>query len=252
MKKITLLALCAALIAIVAPGCVSVNFAGTMQNGSPVTGRGELEQYTFNVSEITEIKVELFCNVEYYAAPSNTVTLEIQPNLMEFVTVEESGGILTVRSSRTINWSGWPNTNVPVLTVSTPALNRLNLMGAGSFTTHDTITADSFALDTAGALTGSADFDVDSITVSMSGAGDIKLTGIADTAWLSMSGAGSLNALELRTRDTNINLAGAATVKISCSESLTINAGGVGSIEYRGNPRLDLTRGGMVSIRQVD
>ena len=249
MKKIALLALCAALIAIFAPGCVSINFAGTMQGGSPVTGRGEPEQFTFNVGEIKEIKIELFCNIEYYAAPSNTVTLEIQPNLMEFVTVEESGGVLTVKSTRTINWY---NMQAPVLTVSTPALDRVSLMGAGAFTTQDTITAESFTLVASGALSGNADFDVGSIIVDMSGAGDIKFTGIADTARLSISGAGSLNALELRTRDANINLAGAATVKISCSESLTLNPGGVGSIEYRGNPRLDLTRGGMVSIRQVD
>jgi len=39
---------------------------------------------------------------------------------------------------------------------------------------------------------------------------------------------------------------------VSCSQDLRINADGMGSIEYRGNPRLILNKDGMVNIKQLN
>ena len=248
MRRI-FLALCIALAAILLTGCVSINWATYPIGGSGMTGRGNIESYSFNVGEIREIRVEMFCNIEHYTAPSDTVTLEIQPNLVEFITVEESGGVLTVRANRNISWSG---NNTPVLTVGSPALSRVSLAGAGNFTAHETITGDSFSINMSGAGTGTVDLVVERLSVTLSGAGDIRLTGTADTADISMAGAGRVEALSMQTREADINLAGAGAVRLSCSESLRITAGGVGSVEYRGSPNIDVTRGGLVSVRQVD
>jgi hypothetical protein len=80
----------------------------------------------------------------------------------------------------------------------------------------------------------------------------MELSGKADRADISMAGAGRMDALELQTRSASINLAGVGTVRISCSDDLSVVAGGVGTVEYRGSPALDLTRGGLVTIRQVN
>lgn len=248
MKKILTLTLCALFALIFLTGCVTVNFSPF--GAQSVSGRGSLETYTFNVGEITEVRVELYCNIVYHSAPSDTVTLQVQPNLMEYISVEESGGILTVRSSRNI--TSVNNVNVPVLTVSTPSLTRLSHAGAGNFTTVDTITADTFALYITGAANGTAKLDVKELSVNITGAGDLTLSGTADTAYISMAGAGKLEALLLETRVASISMAGAGSVKISCSEELSISAGGVGTVEYRGSPTVNTTRGGLITVRQVD
>ena len=246
MKKLLLLIICAALAAVFTTGCVSVNLAPGLAGGG-ISGKGDAETYTWDVGEITEINVTLYCDIDYYSAPSDKVTLEIQPNLRDYVVVEESGGVLTVRSTRNINWSG----KAPVLTVSTPALSRLSLAGAGAFTAHDTITADSFTLRMDGAGSGSADLDVSDLSITMAGAGSFKLSGKADTAKFEMNGAGSVDALSLDTRDATVNLSGVGTVKLSCSDNLRIDAGGLGTVEYKGSPSLDLNRGGMVTVTKV-
>ena len=251
MKKILLLALCAAIIAIFLSGCVSVNFGypiGFGGSGPGVAGRGASESYTFNTGSITEIRMSMYCDVELYTTPSDTVTLEVQPNLLEYIVVEESGGILTVRSTGNIVWSSG---NAPILTVGTASLSSVNFAGAGSLTAHDTITGDSFSLDFSGAGVVTAELDVEHLSVGVSGAGDIRLSGTADTADFSLAGAGRVEALSLQTRESDVKLAGAATLKVACSERLKVNAGGVGTVEYRGSPSVDITRGGMVSIRQV-
>jgi hypothetical protein len=209
-----------------------------------------MEKFTFNVNEITEIRVEMLCNIVYHSAPSDTVTLEVQPNLMEYISVEESGGILTVRSSRNLNISGTGNT--PVLTVSTPSLSRVFHAGAGRFNAVDPIIGNDLSIHIAGAADTRAELAVQNLSVNLAGAGSMELSGTADRADISMAGAGRLDALALQTRSASINLAGVGTVRISCSDDLSVSAGGVGTVEYRGSPTLDVTRGGLVTVRQVD
>jgi len=266
MKKRVIVLFVAVLAAVMLTGCVMIDYS---PGGSPfgitglnsseitfgvspgnVTGKGSPETFTFDVGEITEIRIEMLCNIEYRSAPSDTVSFKVQPNLMDIILVEEVGGVLTVRATRNINITGTSNT--PVLTVSTPSLERVFFAGAGRFTTIDPISNDSFTLDIAGAADGNVLLDVRELNVSLAGAGNFDLSGTADNAIIEMAGAGRLNALDLQTRSASINIAGAGTARISCSDSLRVVAAGVGTVEYRGSPSIDITRGGLVTVKQVD
>jgi len=227
-------------------GCVMMNFSPGQ--GGSLAGKGDPEVYTFQVGEFSEIKLDIFCETHYYAAESDVVTVEIQPNLYEYISVEESGGVLIVRSTRNINWSS----KAPVLTISTPVLNGLTLEGASDFTAHDPIRGDSFTIKMEGAGSIRAELDVDNLTVVLSGVGDLELSGRADRANFAMDGVGSIEALFLKTRETTINQSGAGDIAISCSEKLNINANGIGSVEYRGSPTLNLNNSGLVSVKKVD
>jgi len=232
-----------ALAMVMLAGCVTVNYGG-----SGVRGRGNKETYTFNVGEITEIKTALLLDIDYYSASSDIVTLEIQPNLRDYVIVEESGGVLTVRTTRNINVSSG---EVPLLKVSTPALKSLSFAGAGSFTARDKIIADEFSLRMDGAGSGKAELDVDKLTVDIAGAGSFQLSGRADDASFGMAGAGSIEALSLQTKNSTVDLAGVGTVRLSCSDNLKVIAAGMGTVEYIGSPAIDTYRGGLVTVRNV-
>jgi len=245
MRKIIALTICTVIIAVMLSGCVSVVFSPIL--GSGLSGSGSPESYTWDVGSFTDVRVDIHCDIKYYSAPSDTVTLEIQPNLREYIEVEVSGGVLTVRATRSISTSG----RAPVLTISTPVLNSLSISGAGVFTAFDTITTESFSLNIFGAGSGKADFDVSELKVNMSGAGAFELSGRADNAEYSMSGAGTIEAFSLQSRDASVNLSGVGSVRLSCSDNLRINAGGMGTVEYRGSPNVDLSRGGMVTVRNV-
>jgi len=252
MKKTVLAVLCVVLATVMLTGCITVYSPGVWERGlwvRGVCGRGDLETYSFNVGEINEVKVSLLCDILYYSEPSDSVTLEIQPNLMKHVVVEESGGTLTVRTTRNIHWSG--NTKTPVLRISTPSLSHVSHMGAGSFRTIDPINADFFSLSIAGATNNRAMLDVNSLSVNMSGAGEINLSGRADIADIDIAGAGRMNALYLQTRETKINMSGVGSVKIDCIENLRVIAAGVGDVEYTGSPAIDISRGGLVTVRNV-
>jgi len=247
MRKNIFIVLCV-LTVLCFSGCVVVSFTYSTEKG--VSGKGSPEKYEIYTGEYNGIKVEGLCEIQYFAAPSNTVTLEIQPNLREYYVVEVQNGELIVRSTRKINYSS--KSLSPVLTVSTPALNSLAIAGMCTFKTNDKIKGDAFNLDIRGAGDGKAEFDVNILKASMAGAGDFEFSGMADIAHIDLSGAGKLNAFSLQTREASVDLSGAGTIRISSSEKLTINASGAGTVEYRGSPSLSLNKSGLVSIRQVN
>ena len=238
------IALSAAFFALFFTSCFIVNFAGN----DAVTGRGNPETFEFRVGSFSSIRVEGYCEIQYFSSPSNIVTLEVQPNLREYFFVEVVNDELVVRTTRRINVN---SNRIPILTISAPTLNNVSFSGAGSFIANDKIIADSLSLRMSGAAKIMADLDVSDLNIDMSGAGSFELSGSADAVHIFMSGAGGIEALQLRTREARIILSGAGSVNISCSEKLTINASGMGSILYRGTPDIDLSRGGMVNIRRV-
>jgi len=240
MKKIIVILLSLVMISALLSGCVYVRLPGV------VVGKGDPVVYEYAVSKYDRIRIEGYADVRYYASPSDTVTLEIQPNLVDHCSVEVVGSELVFRMKEDITTS-----ITPVLTVSTPTLTRAVFSGAGRFTAYDKIISDSFSLSVSGAGGGRAELSVKDLSVNVSGAGGFELTGTADTAKINMSGAGSINALELETRDTSIIMTGAGTVKVNCTETLDINGAGAGSVEYKGSPSVNIDRSGLITVRQA-
>ena len=235
----------AALTALFISGCVVVNFA----EPGTIAPAGSRETYEIKVGEFNRIRIEGFFDTRYYSAPSDTVKLEVQPNIREHYSIEVIDGELIVRTTRRISFG---SSNSPILTISSPELNRINFEGVGTFTAFDRITADSLTFIFRGAGNGRAELDTDFLSAEISGAGKLELSGRTNTANLELSGTGELNALGLQANDANINLSGTGTIRVSCSENLRIDANGVGTVEYRGSPRVNINRDGMVSVRQVN
>ena len=246
MKKIILFTLAAMIFS----GCVIVNIS----DFNTVTAKGERETNVFKVGEYNAIRIEGNCEVNYYSgsnsagATRDTVILAVQPNVLEYYIVEVKDRELIVRTTKKLNFSSGKE---PVLTVSTPVLNRLDIEGIGNVRTYDKINTDSLILSLRGAGDLKAELDVGSLSADIAGTGSIELSGKADIAALNLSGAGELDALELQTRETIINLSGVGTVRAGSSENLTINANGTGSVEYKGSPNLNLNASGPVSVKQI-
>ena len=246
-SRVAAFALCVMLSASLLSGCVVISFDGFNSREKSVSGEGNPESFSIDVGEFSELKVELLCEIEYYSAASCSVTLEVQPNLRDYIVVEESGGVLSVRTNRNILWSG----KAPVLTVKSPSLNKASFSGAGSLTLHDTITADSFSLILQGTLDCKAKFDVNKLIAEIEGMGSIELSGRADNADISVDGTSKVDALSLQTCDASVSLNGISTVKISCSDNLYVEADGLGTVEYQGSPSIDMDTNGPVSVKKI-
>ena len=246
MKTKNLYILGIALSAIlVLSGCVIVNIT----EPDTITAKGKPEDYVIKTGEFHQLRVSGHFEIHYFSAASDTVTLSVQPNLREYYTVEVINGELVVRTTGRINFGSG---KAPVLTVSTPALDRVIKEGAGTFTAHDRISSGSLHFILSGAGSAKAELDVNNLTADMSGAGEMTLSGRADTINLNLSGIGELDAMSLRARDATVSLSGTGTIRVNSSVSLRIDASGTGSVEYKGSPVLNINRNGLIGIKQVD
>ena len=244
MKKFIPCVFAAVLVLTSLSGCIIVNFG----EFDAISGKGDPESFEFRVGSYNGIRIEGNCDIRYYAASSEMVSLEIQPNLRDYFVVEVIGSELVVRTTRRINY----RSNTPVLTVSAPQLNSLTINGAGIFTAFDTINTASFSFRVSGTGSGRAELDVENLSAQMSGAGSFIFFGKADSVDLRLSGAGELDALGLDSRRALVNLSGTGTISISCTENLSINASGVGTVSYKGSPRLDLNNSGLITVRKIE
>ena len=229
--------------------CLVIHTSGNRVSSSSLRGSGDREIFEFQVDEFKGLNVPGNMEIHYYALSSDIVSLEIQPNLVDYYIVEVKDAVLTVRPIRGVNVSSGFR---PVLSVSTPVLESLSLSGSCTFTAHDRISGDSFSLRLSGSGRSRAELDVERLDVRISGSGNVEFSGRADTVDFNISGSGNLNALELQSREAAIRISGSGRVGISCSESLNIRTSGSGTVSYRGSPRVNINNSGSARVINVD
>lgn len=75
-------------------------------------------------------------------------------------------------------------------------------------------------------------------TLDMGGSSDVELSGAALTLDASISGAGDLNAKNLKTRETILNISGSGTANVHATEKLKVDIVGVADVNYFGHPKV--------------
>ncbi|MCD7946686.1 MAG: DUF2807 domain-containing protein [Oscillospiraceae bacterium] len=234
MKKFVLLPLSLTLLlSILLSGCVGVNF---QSNGGINTGNslsGDCTTQTYDIGTYDTVSLSGNFVVEYTAADECAVSVDVQQSLLQYLSVTEENGVLTANFNCDPIWG-----EAPVLRLSAPTLNTLSIVGAVEMTECDNIIAENFQLSVSGAGTFDLPIVVDSLLVSVGGMSSISLSGSAASAHIDISGTGTVEAFDLDTQNTAVNIAGIGTCNISCSETLDIVIAGLGELNYRGDPEI--------------
>ena len=74
-------------------------------------------------------------------------------------------------------------------------------------------------------------------SILQSGSGDIELGGRTRKFDVQISGAGDLEAQNLKSEKTSLNLTGSSNANVHASEELKVNITGVAEVNYFGNPK---------------
>jgi hypothetical protein len=84
----------------------------------------------------------------------------------------------------------------------------------------------------------------DALDVRFGGAGSLKADGSVKTLTLNVGGVGSIDTRELHAESATVNVGGVGSVKVWASTRLDASVGGVGSLTYYGDPKTVNTNGG--------
>jgi hypothetical protein len=195
------------LLSVVVTGCHHGRF-------SQIQGNGKRQLEKRQVPAFSSISTNGAFTIEVTCQKDQSLEVEGDENVLDFVKTEVSGNILRVDNSQ--NYS----VSEPVrVRISVPNLDGLSVNGAGHIDVK-AIKNDKFEIDTNGAP---------SITV----AGTTKMVDIA------ANGAGKVDTQNLHATRAVVDTRGVAKIDLDVSDQLDVEIFGPSSVTYSGNPSVN-------------
>jgi hypothetical protein len=138
------------------------------------------------------------------------------------------------------------------ITATAPVIREIAILGTGRIQSEGVLRSESLAAK----ITGSGDMDLGvetaTLATTITGTGNVKLAGTAQEHAISLPGAGTVDATNLQTERTTVEIVGSGNAKVNASRSLTVKITGAGTVLYSGNPQVEQTITGTGSVRLMD
>ncbi|MCD6092328.1 MAG: DUF2807 domain-containing protein [Bacteroidales bacterium] len=213
---------------------LQTSIAATPSSGW-IKGSGNVIEQTRNMHGFHGIDVGGAFEITLIKATKEKVVLEIDDNLMPYVTTKVFGGILEIDNKRDFR-----DPSKLKVTIYYKSIDEIDLSGAASIYSDDVLTTESFEIEASGASEIQLKLDIESLEADFSGASKIAFSGRAKSAVIETSGATVYKALDLETDNCEIDASGAAVARIWVTGKLELEASGASSIRYKGSPSIDL------------
>lgn len=214
----------------------------------PTFGSRNLISEVRDVSGFQRVEVSGGGSMDIIQDGTESLSVETDDNVMEYVTSEVRGGTLYlgldsnlrallpsrlhfslhVKDLSKITSSGsW---DVVSETFQTGALNII-ISGSGKVNIN--------------ALT------VDELDTTVSGSGELDLSGEAKLEAFNISGSGKVLAGDLRSQSATISISGSGNVTVWASDTLTVHVSGSGNVSYYGSPQVTIDQSGSGNIHNL-
>lgn len=206
--------------------CINGQFWKTVEGNRKVVTR---ERKT---DSFTGVKVSSGIDVYLKQGNNETVSVEADENLQDYILTEVRGGVLNVYSEYNIRSAERKRVYVTMKEV-----NSVKTSSAGDVYGESPINSDRLELSASSAGDIKLEVKANKIDVDISSSGDITLTGETDFLRADLSSAGDLKAYDLKTREADISVSSAGDADVNVSEKLTARASSAGDVNYKGDPK---------------
>jgi hypothetical protein len=214
------------LIIFLAAGCI-VNIQDS------ITGDGKVVSQTRVVPEFSGIKVGSGIDVFLTQGETQSVSVEADENLQEWIRTEVNGTVLHIYTDKNIRLAKTKKVNIICKTI-----DKIDVSSAGDVTGLTQFKTDNLDINMSSA--GDLKFEVEAkeITLSISSAGNVNLKGKTDTLKADLSSAGDLNAFDLEAKVGDISVSSAGSARVFVTDEASFRSSSAGDIDYKGEPRV--------------
>lgn len=203
--------------------------------GPVIVGNGDVITEDREVTGFSGVRIDGSADVYVMQDTSESVVVETDENLMEYVTTELVGGMLAVDTRQGVALAP----TKLIVYVQGPDIDELSINGSGDITASSTLIGERLDLSIDGSGDISARVDMTSVYTSIDGSGDVTLSGETDAHSISIDGSGDVKASNLATSTTTITIDGSGNCKVNAAETLTVTIDGSGDVYYRGSPTVN-------------
>jgi hypothetical protein len=204
-----------------------------------VRGSGVVVSESREVSGFDEIVLQGSGIVRVEVTGTDSLTIEAEENLLDYLTSDVDNGRLELGSNRSIS----PTEQI-VYTITASSLQALDVFGSGEITATG-LTGDVLEVEVSGS--GSIevpDLEANSISADISGSGDVELSGTAGNLDLSISGSGRFRGDALVTQSADVEVSGSGDAIVNVTDELDASVSGSGNVEYLGDPSVNASTTG--------
>lgn len=205
-------ALCASLLGV---GCISLTDA--LPGGGKIVGSGRVITVTRTVSDFSGVQV------------TGAARMTIEQTGVESLSITGDDNVIPVLISKVENGTlilGPPSgTDIDM---STELFYRLTVKGVRNLHIDGVITVDAGRIET------------DLINTNLRGVSSLNIQGLVNQQFVNMTGVSSYLAANLESRQATVEADGVLTVVVQVSDRLDVLACGVGTVEYIGDPLVEL------------
>jgi hypothetical protein len=212
--------------------CLSLTACTNAQIWSTARGEGSIVTDERSVSHFSGLVVSSGIDVYLKQGNTESITVEAEKNLHEYIKTEVKDNVLHVYTS--------PNVNIRFGTrkvyVTMKDIRSVKTSSAGDVTGMTSIQTTNLKLSTSSAGDIKLEVIASEIEVDISSAGNITLSGNADNLNADLSSAGDLEGYDLKVKDADISVSSAGGARIYVTERLTARSSSAGDIYYAGDP----------------
>jgi len=197
-----------------------------------VTGSGKVVSEERKAGYFNAVKVSSGIDVYLTQGEKESITVEADDNLHEYIITEIKDNTLKVYSKTNIRKAEAKKVYVTIKDVE-----KLSASSAGDLYGETLIKSDELSLSASSAGDIKLKVEVTRLKCRISSSGDIDLEGVADELEADLSSAGDLKAFDLITRIADVSTSSAGDARITVTEKLRARASSAGDIYYKGNPQ---------------
>jgi len=179
----------------------------------------------------TGLKVSTGIDVYLKQGSQESISVEADENLHEYIITEIKNGVLNVYSDANIR-----SAERKRVYVTMDEIRSIQTTSAGDIIGETPVKTDELELSASSAGNINLEIYAKKIAIDISSSGDMTLNGNADMLNASLSSAGDLNAYDLEVKEADVSVSSAGDADIYVSDKLTARASSAGDIRYRGNP----------------
>jgi len=192
---------------------------------------------THNITDFTEVRLSAEFNATvFFSETEESVVIEANDNLHEFIIVEDKGGALVIRMKNNVSIQGNSTTNV---IITTREINDFSATGESSFKVMDKITANRVNIDLTGESSFTAELASQDLNVDLTGSSQVELTGTVDNVDAKLTGESDMKDYDFTCKALDIKLTGESSAQMTVTESIRVTASGESKLFYKGDASIE-------------
>lgn len=197
-----------------------------------VRGNGDVTTEVHDVKAFSELELSGVLNVYIEQGDKESVTVETDENLHDFVIIENRGKTLIIDTQKRISIKRKSKMNVYV---TVRDIDQLEISGVGHVETTETLRLKDLDLRIKSVGNVTLDLEADNLYARLSSVGNVSLSGKIGKADIDNTGVGKLDAYDLHNEVLKLKAAGVGKTEVYASKELAIKSTGVGNVYYKGD-----------------